>query len=283
MRDPDLEHLYLEPNDELLIDIPKDLPPFEYEPFNCCYDDREFAAYIKYLKKVIRSSFEYKTQLIPFLREYMGMNQCSYLPNLTNENRNKIRIEIHHDPIDLETICRVVYRKRLAMNESTEIPAVQYEVLWCHYSLLVGLIPLSETVHELVHNGNLFIDPNKTYGFYKQFVDRYYKYFSPEELETLDKISQRALSGDFGDYNTLLQTNHININMNEDATRWAALTEVKNAATAQLTSKQALKSISVSRPLTALFEDPFDVADRHTEAEDIVIEFFNKRRKDGIK
>lgn len=278
MRDPDLENLYVEPNRDCLVDIPQDMPPFEYEPYNC-YDDRDFAKYIKDLKKFVRSSFEYKSQLIPFLREFMGMNRCSYLPNLTNENRNKIRIEIHHDPIDLETICRVIYRKRLDMGEDTSVPATAYEVLWCHYSLLVGLIPLSETVHELVHNGNIFIDPNRTYGFYKQFIDRYYKYFDPDELETLDKIFQKALSGDTGDYNSLLKTNYVEVNMNDDTSRYVALSEIKAEATAQLTSKSALKSITAAKPMTRLYEDPFDIADRHTEAEDIIINYCNRKRR----
>jgi len=277
MRDPDLEQLYVEPNTELLVDIPQDIPKFEYEPYNF-YDDRDFNNYIKDLKKYVRSSFEYKTQLIPFLREYMGMNQCSYLPNLTNENRNKIRIEIHHDPIDLETICRVIFRKRLDMNESLAIPAVAYEVLWCHYSLLVGLIPLSETVHELVHNGNIFIDPNRTYGFYKQFIDRYFKYFDPEELETLDKITQKALSGDMGDYERLLQTNYVEVNMHETANRYEALAEIKANATAQLTSKSALKSLSASKPAINPLATMEDVRIQYGDADQYIVDYYRDKK-----
>lgn len=266
MRNPDLENLNTIENQQVVVNIPEDLPRFDVEPYNLL-DDKEFNAYIKDLKKFVRNSFEYKTLLIPFLRNYMGMDHCSYLTNLTNESKNKIKIEIHHDPLDLETICRVVFRKRAHLGESISIPAVAYEVLWCHFSLLVGLIPLSETVHELVHNGNIFINPNKVYGFYKQFINRYFDYFEAEELEVLDKIADKANQPE-QDYSTLLQTNFVEVNMNEGLNSVSAIHQVKQNAAKQLTAKEGLKSISVNKPRVRPFSEPYEQRMRHPKFEE---------------
>lgn len=208
MRNPDLIS-NASANQNTLIDIPEDIEPFypqEYDPF----DEKSMKKYFVELKKMVRSSIEYQS-LIEFLK-LMGLDHCSIMPNLTNQGKSKVKIEIHHHPMDLETICRVIYKKRLQCGEPTDTRSTAYEVMWNHYSLLVGLIPLCETVHELVHSGVLFINANKVYGFYKHFIDRYYNYFDPEDLETLEKIATESAKA-IEDYGTLLAQNYINVDM----------------------------------------------------------------------
>ena len=194
MRNPDLIS-NVSVNENTLIDIPEDIEPFypqEYDPF----DEKSMKKYFVELKKIVRGSIDH----------------CSIIPNLSNQGKSKVKIEIHHHPMDLETICRVIYKKRLQCGEPTDTRSTAYEVMWNHYSLLVGLIPLCETVHELVHSGVLFINANKVYGFYKHFIDRYYKYFDPEDLETLEKIATES-ANTIENYATLLAQNYINVDM----------------------------------------------------------------------
>jgi hypothetical protein len=77
--------------------------------------------------------------------------------------------------------------KRMRNAEPMFIEAVAHEVLFCHYNLMVGLIPLSETVHEMVHNLYLFIPLDKLFGYYKLFIEAYYEYI-PEEI--LNKLAE---------------------------------------------------------------------------------------------
>ena len=148
-------------------------------------DDKDREKYIKDLERSVRSSYEYR-QMVQYLREYMNMNSCAFLPNVTNDVNRRIRIELHHSPFTLHDICSIILNKRMKCNEILTIEAVAYEVMFVHYSLMVGLIPLSETVHELVHTQYLFIPTDKVYGYYRAFVQSYYNYIDPELLDKLD-------------------------------------------------------------------------------------------------
>ena len=98
--------------------------------------------------------------------------------------------------------------------ESLTIESVAYEVMYVHYSLMVGLIPLCETVHELVHNQYIFVPTNKVYGYYKQFVKTYYDYIDPELLDRLDELERLTVEGTYNDtYKTVLEKKYITIDM----------------------------------------------------------------------
>lgn len=232
MRNPDLIKTVHE-NELTTIDIEEDIPDFypqEYDPF----DDKSMKKYFSDLKKLVRGSEEYQS-LISFLR-MMGLDHCSILPNLSNEGRSHIKIEIHHHPLDLETICRVIYRKRQRNGESLDTRSVAYEVMWNHYSLLVGLIPLCETVHELVHSGVLFLNANKVYGFYKHFIERYRPYFEQEEIDTLNKIAEES-ANTIQDYATILAKNYIEVDMHTSQ-QFTSIQDIKKIAHNVLTTAQ---------------------------------------------
>ena len=58
--------------------------------------------------------------------------------------------------------------------------------MWLHYAGWVGLIPLSETVHKMVHNQYLFVPTNVVRGNYQAFINAYYNYIDPEVLDCID-------------------------------------------------------------------------------------------------
>jgi hypothetical protein len=51
-----------------------------------------------------------------------------------------------------------------------------------HYANNVGLVPLSSSIHELVHNGGLFIHKDLVVGNHQQFYEDY-KPYMPKELK----------------------------------------------------------------------------------------------------
>ena len=55
-----------------------------------------------------------------------------------------------------------------------------------HYIGWVGLIPLSATVHDMVHNQYLFVPTDRVRGNYKEFVNYYYDFIDPDTLDSLD-------------------------------------------------------------------------------------------------
>ena len=113
------------------------------------------------------------------------MRESAFFQNVNNADTNKIKIEMHHTPYTLEDICTTVFNKRVFYGEDIDVEDVAKEVMYVHYFLIVGLFPLSETEHELVHNQYLFIPTNVVMGNYKEFEEIYGPWI-PEE--TKDKI-----------------------------------------------------------------------------------------------
>lgn len=195
MRDPlNLQNIEEDFDKEQII-VLDNVEPFEFSDWDL-FDEKELKKYFFSIEKDVRGSYEYQ-QLIQYLRMYMDMNKCSFYENVNNIDTTKIKIEIHHEPIDLYTIVTVVYNKRCAMGESVEEEQVAKEVMWLHYNLMIGLIPLAETVHELVHNQYLFVPTSNVMGKYKEFVERYKPYFMPEQLDILERIEEFTQAYDY--------------------------------------------------------------------------------------
>lgn len=180
---------------------------FDYDDYNLD-DPKAFRKYIANIEKIVRTSYEYK-QFVSFLREYMDMNHCSFLENITNVESFRIKIHLHHEPITLFDIVLAIYNKRLDNRESLSEDMVAKEVMYQHYMLRVGIIPLSETVHELVHNQYIFVPTTAVFGKYWEFVDLYRKYIDPCILETLEKIEEATKTFTMDKANELLSTNLI--------------------------------------------------------------------------
>lgn len=188
-----------------------EIPPYDLYDFDL-NDEKSFKKYMQTIEKCVRQSFEYRA-LINFLREYMDMNQCAFYQNVNNTDTTKVHIEIHHEPLSLYDICLIVYNKRVAFNEPLDEEYVAKEVMYLHYNLMVGLIPLTETVHQLVHAQYLFVPTTAVLGKYREFVDRYQPYMIPEQLETLEHIEEATKVYDSDDAKLLLSKNYIYIDM----------------------------------------------------------------------
>lgn len=164
------------------------VPEYEIEIY-ALDDDKEFERYIKDIEFVVRRSFEYR-EFVKYLKDNMNMNKCSFIKGVSNEESSAIKIEIHHYPFSLSDICRIVYRKRKYYNESLEVQMIAKEVMQLHFKLMVGVIPLSKTVHQLFHNGRLFIPVDKVLGRYNLFIDYYKPFIEPSQLEVLERIEK---------------------------------------------------------------------------------------------
>lgn len=177
-------------------------------------DPKDLKKYFTALERDIRSSFEYR-EMVQYLRNNFGMDQCSFI-KVSNKD-TKVRIEIHHYPFTLYDIVTIVYRKRVYYNEPLSLYLVSKECTMLHYKLLVGLISLSKTAHQLAHDGKLFIPVDHVLGRYRLFIDIYKQFCEPEQLETIERIE--LYSGEYSDLQdtNIFATNHITYNVyNED-------------------------------------------------------------------
>lgn len=147
---------------------------------NCVLTDLDDTNCIKKFVKFARSSNEYQ-RYFRYLKQNLDMTRCSYLPYVTT-GLGGLHIELHHSPFTMFDITKAVCARCLEEYGSANEFDVAEEVMMLHYENLVGLIPVSPTVHELIHSEAFDVHPGLTYGYWKEFVKRYRKYFT-EDLE----------------------------------------------------------------------------------------------------
>lgn len=169
-----------------------EVPLFDKEEFDI-YNEKDFKKYIDEIKKVCRSSFEYKN-FVEYLRNYMDMNKCSFFQNVSNKETFNIRIELHHCPFTLHDIVMTIFNKRNFYHEDLEVEMVAKEVMYIHYFCMVGIIPLAETVHELVHNQILFIPVDNVFGNYEEFINVYGDFIPEDAMQRYETMCSQTLA-----------------------------------------------------------------------------------------
>ena len=132
---------------------------------------KERKKFIKTVERIVRSSMEYR-DYTSFLKENINMDHCAFFENISCKTDKKAKIEIHHEPLTLYDLVTIV----LAKYEDEGLPLndlyIADEVLELHYMNMVGLIPLSITLHKMVHNSDkLPIPLSFCYGEYNKLLE----------------------------------------------------------------------------------------------------------------
>lgn len=162
--------------------------PQEME-YTCNYkNSRDKDKLIKRIERYIRSSMEYR-DYVAFLRENIGMDACAFFSNISKSNGKHVRIEVHHEPLRLYDLVAIVLEKY----EQQAIPLndlmISEEVMKIHYKNQVGLIPLSKTIHQVIHNSDKLVIPAyMIYGDYNQFVKEYGDYMDEYQIGKIEKM-----------------------------------------------------------------------------------------------
>ena len=186
------------------------LPEIEFnKPSYIMYDDKTRYKFINMVEKLVRSSLEYK-ELIAYLHSGLDMNYCMFFNNVSKEKGRRIRIEIHHIPFSLFDIVNIVLKKYETEELEIDPFVIAEEVMQLHYKGHVGLVPLSETVHQLYHKGRVFIPLQYVDKGFLLFYKEYKDYLKDYEdmLKHLIELSKRYESSQ----NSILQRHIIYIN-----------------------------------------------------------------------
>jgi len=165
--------------------IPK-INPFEYRVPLDSFKNRD--KFVKRIERHVRSSMEYR-DLMFYLKENMDFNKCVFFTHVENANGMRSKIEIHHEPFTLYDIADTIVRKYeeegLPMNDMY----IADEVMEIHYRNMIGLIPLSKTLHEVVHStyknssDKLYIPIHLVYGNFREFIKEYGEYIDDSVYE----------------------------------------------------------------------------------------------------
>lgn len=255
-RNPDIMNTveYIDTN---RINIPY-LPEYDIEDYDF-YDEKDIEKYIKDVERVCRNSFEYR-RLIKFLKTKLDMRKCAFYERVTMETSDcysKIAIHIHHEPLTLYNICKIVFKKRMELGEIIDEQITAKEVMLLHYNLLVGLIPLAETVHELVHNKYLFVPTTKVFGFYRNFLDMYDKYIPEDIKDTIQSIETATSLYDGSDLK-VLDTHVLYVNL-EDGQRLPKYEEVQQFLSNRIKDMDKSEQSKISDNNGTVVPIPWDV------------------------
>lgn len=150
--------------------------------------EKERQKFITRIEKIIRASDEYK-HYIKFLKDHMDLDSCIFFQMVSPEENRRFKVEIHHEPFTLFDYVSVVLDKYLDEGRELNDLMIADEVMELHYNNMVGLVPLSRTVHRLVHESvKVMVPINMLYGHYDQFLEEYEKYI-PDYL--YDKLEEK--------------------------------------------------------------------------------------------
>ncbi len=195
---PDLEKY----NNENLIEKREIVDVPTVERHIAVISDRDKVKLIKTIERVVRGSQEYK-QYVAFLRKEIDMTMCSYFTNISKKDGAKVSIEIHHEPFTLFDITQIVLERWIQEGEKLNPILIAEEVMKLHYQGKVGLIPLSLTVHDLVHMGKIFIPLQNVYGDFISFLEEYEPYISQDLQDILEIKLQMSRDADAQDQSIL--------------------------------------------------------------------------------
>jgi hypothetical protein len=116
------------------------------------------------------------------------MTKCSFFGNTKMDHYSKFKVEIHHSPFTLYDITMTILLKHLDEYGEINLFEVCEEVMKLHYQCRVGLIPLSTTVHKLVHEGMVFIPVQNVRGDWLAFYKEYEPYMPQDMKDKLRNI-----------------------------------------------------------------------------------------------
>lgn len=138
------------------------------------FDDKAKDKFIKYIEKIVRSSIEYKTY-IGFLKNELDLTRCTFLPQIDINEIEGISLEFHHYPFTLYDIVAIVVEKYTIEGDKKKLDPFRIadEVLKMHYENIIGLVPVSKTIHELIHSGGIFVPLSYVFGNFSKFLTRY--------------------------------------------------------------------------------------------------------------
>lgn len=151
---------------------------------NTFYSEKEFSSFCKATERLIRRSSEYDAYLSNLKFNY-DLTSCAFFNNISDEDAT---IEMHHYPFTLYDIVTLVVQKFLKDKKLISSFVIAKEVMKLHFTNKVGLVPLSKTVHELVHSGEIFINYNQVFGDFSSFAEEYSEFMTPKMIDDYNKL-----------------------------------------------------------------------------------------------
>ena len=163
-----------------------------YTNLNLDEDPKLKTSFIKDIERIIRTSLEYRNY-IKFLKTEALMNYCSVLNRLPDDVLKNLSIEMHHFPFTLYDIVESVLDRHINCGLNFSRLTVANEIMDLHYNNQIGIVPLTETAHELAHSGTLELSSNLIFGDYERFISLYESFIDCKKIDFVRDLQEKSL------------------------------------------------------------------------------------------
>lgn len=150
-----------------------------YRDLDLLNNDKNRENFIKSIERIIRTSPEYRNY-IRFLKTEAELAYCTVMNKLPEEVSKLVKIEMHHYPLTLFTIVDIILKKHLYLEACFTRLSIANEVMNNHFMNRVGIVPLTVTIHQMMHTGNNLINPKDIFGDYDAFLLEYDSFVDTE-------------------------------------------------------------------------------------------------------
>ena len=161
------------------------LPFFKDEEFFSNIDN--YIGFIKSVENQVRTAKHY-ARYIKYIKEDVGLDFCQVLSNVRALEEDSTEIEMHHGPIfTLFDYASVITFHMLAHGKKVTTFSVANTLLQEHFDNHVQIVMLSKTVHEEVHNGEIFINTRQAFGDINAFFSKYRDGISNDMVQKINR------------------------------------------------------------------------------------------------
>lgn len=166
----------------------------EYKQKN--FENKEWIKFVNNCKGMIRTSIEYKN-FVAYCKSQLGMTNCSFLGMV--DDSQDVEIEIHHAIFTLHDIIEIVMDDMLRSERGISTLEVCNRVMKLHFKGLISIVPLSVTVHQLVHAHKINVHINQVYGDLIGFIRLFRASLTEEHIKKVRFVieaSKKELHGE---------------------------------------------------------------------------------------
>lgn len=163
--------IYEETKDTAIIDSPDSMHILELEKSEEFFSSLESRVrFIRDCEKLVRQNDRY-SKYIHKLKNEVKLDHCQVLSQLTDKD---CTIEMHHGPIfTLYDYCEIMIDHYLRKGWKITTFRIAKAVLDEHWANRVQVVMLSSTLHQEVHDREIFINMQQAWGDLHAFLKRY--------------------------------------------------------------------------------------------------------------
>lgn len=182
-----------------IIDSPDSMYVLQFEKGEEYFSNLESRTrFLRGCEKLVRHNKRYN-KYIRYLKKEVKLDHCQVLSHLSDKD---CTIEMHHGPIfTLYDICDIVLDHYLSRNWKITSYRIANDVLNEHWANHIQVVMLSTTMHQEVHDRELFINVNQAWGDLHAFLKKYT--LSPELKEKYNRYLDKSMMLDSTSYEIL--------------------------------------------------------------------------------